>query len=307
MPVPYQTSFAVPHYALMYKFEHEAIPFGSKLVMISKDSKHLLAITADNDLISWDLKTGELEKEIRLYDPAQCKLNIVTIDNEKDICYICSSYQKTVNILLVINMTACELISLISLSKTYPGVGFADSLKFTVTSDKVFCLYIGHNIDVFDKATGKHLCALDPVADNFLMLPDEKKTVIHVKNSTQFFIYNIISNKMEKEFHIKENPKDVILAPVGKEIVVSYVNSSSVSVVNIDPSEGNVGEVVCNINTTGNENILFMAFSVNEAFLVLKYNSGFYLWNYKLHKMQYHYRIPDEVKPPFRVTEFCCL
>jgi hypothetical protein len=26
---------------------------------------------------------------------------------------------------------------------------------------------------------------------------------------------------MEKEFHIKENPKDVILAPVGKEIVVS--------------------------------------------------------------------------------------
>jgi hypothetical protein len=29
-----------------------------------------------------------------------------------------------------------------SLSKTYPGVGFADSLKFTVTSDKVFCLYI---------------------------------------------------------------------------------------------------------------------------------------------------------------------
>ena len=305
MPVPYQTSFAVPHYALMYKFEHEAIPFGSKLVMISKDSKHLLAITADNDLISWDLKTGELEKEIRLYDPAQCKLNIVTIDNEKDICYICSSYQKTVNILLVINMTACELISLISLSKTYPGVGFADSLKFTVTSDKVFCLYIGHNIDVFDKATGKHLCALDPVPDNFLMLPDEKKAVIHVKNSTQFFIYNVISNKMEKEFHIKENPKDVILAPVGKDIVVSYVNSSSVSVVNIDPSEGNVGEVVCNINTTSNENILFMAFSVNETFLVLKYNSGFYLWNYKLHKMQYHYRIPDEVKPTFRVTEFC--
>jgi hypothetical protein len=38
--------------------------------------------TADNDLISWDLKTGELEKEIRLYDPAQCKLNIVTIDND---------------------------------------------------------------------------------------------------------------------------------------------------------------------------------------------------------------------------------
>jgi hypothetical protein len=51
----------------MYKFEHEAIPFGSKLVMISKDSKHLLAITADNDLISWDLKTGELEKGSRAH------------------------------------------------------------------------------------------------------------------------------------------------------------------------------------------------------------------------------------------------
>jgi hypothetical protein len=56
------------------------------------------------------------------------------------------------------------------------------------------------------------------------MLPDEKKAVIHVKNSTQFFIYNVISNKMEKEFHIKENPKDVIFRCYSKFQTVSETN-----------------------------------------------------------------------------------
>ncbi|XP_063409220.1 NACHT and WD repeat domain-containing protein 2-like isoform X1 [Mytilus trossulus] len=304
MPVPYQTSFTIPHNALMYKFEHEAVPFGSKVVMISKDSKHLLAMTADNDLVSWDLTTGELEKEIRLYDPQLLKMNIFTIDKEKDVCYLCSSYQKASNILIVVNMAACELINTISLSKTYPGVGFADSLKFAVTSDKIFCMYVGHNIDVFDKATGKHLFALDQVPDKFLMLPDEKKALIHEKNSTKFFMYNILNNKIESEFNINEKPKDFILAPVGKEIVVLYRDISLVKVFNIDATEGNVGELVCDVKTLGKEKILSLEFSSNEIFLMLKYNTGVYFWNYKLNKMQHHFQIPDEVKPVHRVTDF---
>lgn len=304
MPVPYQTSYRIPQKALMYKFEHGAVSFGSKLVMISKDSKHLLALTVDNDLISWDLTTGEMEKEVRLCDADQYKLNILTFDTKKDICYLCSSYQKSANLVLVINMAACELTETISLSKTYPGVGFADSLKYFVTNDTIFCMYIGHQIDAFDKTSGKLLYTLEPVADKFLLLPGEKRAVVHEKGTSKFLLYNVQTNKMDFEFTIDDTPKDAILSPVGKEIIVLYKDSPAVKVYNIDPTEGKVGTYLNDIKMTGDEKVLSIEFSANESFLIMRYDSGYYLWNYKLDRMSFHFKIPNEVKPAFRVTEF---
>ncbi|OWF43078.1 NACHT and WD repeat domain-containing protein 2-like [Mizuhopecten yessoensis] len=306
--LPYQTCYNTPKEALLFKFEHQGIPFGCSLVAISNDSSHLIALAENNVLVMWDLTTGEIEQQVNLFDPDIVKLNIMMTSPEQNLAMFYSSYQKQRNQVVVVNMSTGDILNCVSLEKTYPGVGFTDSLSFVLTETKIICMYIGHSADLFDRQTGKHISQFDVVADDMFLLPEQDRIMFRDKMSRKYRLFDVNSGEKLAETEIQQVPKKVIPDPSGKEAVVIFKDSSTFSVIGLDTNNKKLGCVLSERNisqkTPTSLVITDVKFALDKENLLLTTNQGFVLHHYKSNRKMQAFVIPDDVKPDHKVLSF---
>ena len=302
-PIPYVTCYDLPVEALLYKLQHRTIPYGNKLVAISGDSNHVLTLAENNILLSWDLTSGELEREREIFDPNISKLNIMSSNVEKNLMYLASTYQKQANPVVVVNMTTADVVRSVFLGKTYPGVLLTDWLKFAFTDSKVFILSQGEAADVFELDSGKLIHEFNIKADSMQVSNDEKKIIYHVKGGKSFIIYNINSLTKDAEFEVSDIPTSILLTKSGDEALVFFKESGTCEFLNIETSDGKPGKLLCHVRHPRDLQIKGIQMASN-GHIMLKIEDGFTLWNYGRNKFAQEFRAPQNIKPDHRVLDF---
>ncbi|XP_033763365.1 uncharacterized protein LOC117344647 [Pecten maximus] len=306
--LPYQTCYSTPKEALLFKIEHQGIPFGSSLVAVSSDSSHLIALAENNVLVMWDLTTGEVEQQIKLLDPDIVKLNIMTICHEQNMAMFYSSYQKQRNQVVVVNMSTGNIVNSVEMEKAYPGVGFTDSLSFDLTETKIICMYKGHSADLFDRQTGKLVSQFDIVADDMVLLPQQDRILFHEKQTLKYRLFDVNSGEHLAETEIPQAPMKIIPVPSGTEAVVIFKDSLNFNVICLDANDkkfGNLlGERKISQKAQTPLSITDAKFSLDKENLILTTSQGFVIHHYKSNREKNVFSIPSNVKPDHKVLAF---
>lgn len=306
--LPYQTCYSTPKEALLFKIEHQGIPFGSSLVAISSDSSHLIALAENNVLVMWDLTTGEIEQQIKLLEPDIVKLNIMTISPEQNLAMFYSSYQKQQNHVVLVNMSTGNIVNSVEMEKAYPGVGFTDSLSFLLTETRILCLYIGHSADLFDRQTGKLVSHFDVVADDMVLLRHQGRILFHEKQTLKYKLFDAVSGEYLAEVEMPQVPMKIIPVPSGTEAVVIFKDSLNFNVICLDTNDKRFGNLLGErkishkIQTT--LNITDAKFSLDKENMILTTNQGFVIHHYKSNREKNVFLIPNDVKPDHNVRAF---
>lgn len=303
-PIPYMMCYNVPSEALLYKMENHKLSYGCLNVATSKDGKHLVALGENNVVFFWDLMVGELECEIQALNPEECKLNIMGIEREKDLVYLSSTYQKAMHPFVIINIQTSEIEKSLSLGKSYPAVGMADSLKHVMVGQRIFCLHKGHSADVFSLQTGQHEHTFDISADDMIISSDKKLAVFHLKSSTVYAFYSVSSWEELHQLDVNGPSLSLCLSPTTHEAFVLMKDSGLVHMVNTNKDDGTIGQVLSRIKTADGQKIREVSLSTSTNYLILMTEDGLLLWNYKSSKLFKQFRIPNAVQPDHRVLDF---
>ncbi|XP_056004736.1 NACHT and WD repeat domain-containing protein 2-like [Ostrea edulis] len=301
-PVPYVTCYHVPSEAMLYKIENQKLPYGCTNTAISDDGNHLVALAENNLVFFWDLTIGELECELQVFNPDECKLNIMGFESCENVVYFSSAYQKTMHPFITVNTQTSEIKKSLILGKNYPSVGMADSLKYALVEQKIYSLHKGHSADVFCSETGQHVHNFGILADDMVISPDKKLTVFHLK-STTFAAYSVKTLDELHRFEVAGPPLSFVFSPTTHEAFVLLKNTSQVHMININKDDGTVGHVLSEIKSPDGQKIQAAMMSSSGNFLVLRTEEGILLWNYKSNKLHKRFRIPDSIKPEHRVLD----
>ncbi|KAK3105389.1 hypothetical protein FSP39_024054, partial [Pinctada imbricata] len=301
-PIPYVTCYSSPDEALQYMLQHRAIPYGNKLAALSKDSKYLLSLAENNLLLFWDLTTGEVENEMETYDPSVCKMNILECCMDKNFIYLATTYQQKANPVVFVDMGTCEIMRIIHLEKTYPGVLLTDWLKFGLADDKIFVLSQGASADVFCATDGKQIHDFQIKPDLMSISKDEKKVVFHIKGEKRIAVYKTDNFTKDAEFSIPELPMSFSLTESGSEMIVMYKDTKSCDFVNIESADGSPGQTLCHLEHSKYQSFKGLQ-TASNGHILLQIDDGFLLWNYGKNRFIHEFRVPAEVQHEHRVLE----
>lgn len=303
-PIPYQVCYKAPSDALLYKFQHKDMPLGPKLLFVSEDSSHALALAHNNIILSIDLQTGEIEKEHQLLDPDITKFNIM-FPGKHNTAIIGTSYQKQGNPVYLVNVLTGDVTSKLNLEKAYPTVGLVDNLQFKLLEEQIICIHIGKSVDIFERSTGKLLHEFNMHISGICISHDEKQIVIYSKKTTNITIHSLKTFSLISEIEINQSPKNVLLMNMGKEAIVYCEDSTTADFINMDPNDGTVGKTLGHLDVQkyGYSSIQDIGVSTDGKYLIIKLEDGFLLWNYNANKCHMQCNIPDSVKPEFNVRD----
>ncbi|KAJ8320337.1 hypothetical protein KUTeg_001924 [Tegillarca granosa] len=303
-PIPFQVCYKAPSEALIFKFQHKDMPLGPKLLFVSEDSSHALALAQNNIILSIDLQTGEFENEHQLMDPNITRFNIM-FPGKHNTAIIGTSYQKQGNPVYLVNVLTGDVICKLNLEKSYPTVGLVDNLQFKLLEEKIICIHIGKSLDVFERSTGKLLHEFNMPISGVCISHDEKQIVIHSKRSTDITIYSLRTFSIVSEVKARQFPKNVLLMNMGKEAIVYYEDLSTADIINMEPNDGTVGNTLGHLDVQkfGYSSIEDIGVSTDGKYLVIKVEDGFILWNYNANKCHMQCIVPDSLKPEFSVRD----
>ena len=111
--IPITVCYPAPGGALIQNLEHKDLPIEGmeKCLFVSNQGKNLLALSEKNEIIVWDLQTGEIENEVTLWpDKDDVKLNVMKRSADGKSLIVADSFQRNGNPLL--STTSAMMISL---------------------------------------------------------------------------------------------------------------------------------------------------------------------------------------------------
>lgn len=306
--LPRQQCFTSPGGPMKYQFEHPHIPVGTTNVALSPDSEHLFTMTKTNELLMWDLGSGEIEKQQQLLPLTEGKLNVMKLTLDEKHLVVGSVFQKetSTNHVVIIDSVTGDVVESLRLDTISLPLGFTDSLNFGVTQDKVFQIITAQDVYCFARSTGLLLKQIPLKCNESLVLADRHCAIFHIQQSNVYEIYNLDTLEKCGEIVCKSTPLRLCTSKLAHQAFIAFKSSSSVQVVNLDPKYGDLGKTVLMIDHGKNISgpLDDIVVSQDEKYLLLMTKDGINLWNLAFMKFFRFFPIPDDIKPNRNVLGF---
>ena len=301
--VPYQHCFNIPSESLMYTLEHPRVPVNSKMAAVSNDSAHFAILSSYNEVIIWDLVTGEMEASTSLTTPNNENVNVMIKPSGKDILVCGVTNQIKDNPVFLVDINNGALENSLSLGKKYPKLGFSDDLKFEIAKNALLVMAVNQAADIFDLKTGKLLHEFDLKATQMELLADDTLVLFHDKNATSFEAYDVTTYQIIHSIECGEIPKSINISSDAQLGCIVYESKPTVQIASLN-HKGEFGKTVCKIDLSKFTKEKLQDSQVIDDICLVTTKEGFVLWNIKSNKKKFDLSIPDSVKPHYRVVDF---
>ena len=297
--VPYQHCFSIPSEALMYTLEHHRVPVNPKMAAISNDSAHFAVLSKENDVLIWDLVTGELETSTTLDTPNEESVNVMIKPSGKDILICGVTNQMQNNPVFFVDINTGSLENSLSLEEKYPKLGFTDDLQFEITQNALLVMAVNQAADVFDLKTGKCLHKFEIKPTQMELLADDTLVLFHDKNATSYDLYDMKTFDLIQSIDCEHIPKSISKSPDG--MVCGIVQQDKPTILVVSTAKEAMGKVVCKVELSKEK---LQGCQIVDDLCLITTMEGFILWDIKSNKKKLEVKIPDNVKPHYRVIDF---
>lgn len=301
--LPYQPCYNIPSESEVYTIENAKIPVGPHTSEISSDSTHFAILSGENEVLIWDLSTGELDANLKLMDKDEGTLNVMSKPARKDVLLIGSTHQSKENRLFIVNLRSCELEKTLKLEKKYPKIVFYDDVVFDITENRLLVNISKQCADVFDRESGKLLHEFDGNPDKAVIIADGRMVLLHPKLTNMYTIYRMDTFEFVYQISCLETPKSIFFNETSTVGYIVMGKTNKIQVVNLQ-QESEIGKVLGNLEMSQTRDLNIQRVQVLEDICLVIFLEGFILWNLKSNKILREIRIPDTYKPHYRVLEF---
>ena len=301
--VPYQHCFSIYSEALMYTLEHPRVPVNAKMAAISNDSAHFAVLSKDNEVLIWDLVTGELETSTPLDTPNDENVNVMIKPSGKDILICGVTNQMKENPVFLVEINTGALENSLMLEEKYPKLGFSDDLQFEITQNTLLVMAVNQAAGIFDLKTGKCLHKFEIKPTQMELLADDSLVLFHDKNATSYDLYDMKTFDLIHSIDCEHIPKLISKSPDGKVCGIVQQDKPAVLVVSTDP-KGEMGKAISNIDLSKFTNEKLQNCQILDNLCLVTTMEGFILWDIKSNKKKLEVKIPENVMPHYRVVDF---
>ncbi|XP_060582877.1 NACHT and WD repeat domain-containing protein 2-like [Ruditapes philippinarum] len=301
--VPYQPCFGIPSESEMYTIENAKLPINPKISEISSDSTHFATLSADNEVLIWDVNNGELDAVIELRKKEDGILNVMSKSFGKDVLIIGTINQIKTNPVYIVNFKNCALEEKIELEKKYSKIAFFDDLKFDITSDRLLVTVLKQSADVFDRQSGKLLHEFDVNPDEAILIAEDKMILFHPKQTNMYTIYRMDTFEFVYQISCKETPKAIFMNAQRDFGCIVLEKANKVDLVNLQQGP-NVGQIAGTIDLNKVKDLTIQRVQLVDDLCLITGIYSFVLYDLKSKKVTKEVRIPESYDPNYRVLEF---
>ena len=212
--IPRQQIFAEMDERIMYTLEYPNLPKNWKIVCLSPDGYAMYAVAHPNEMPIWDLKTGELEKVLKLWPTTDPKLNVCQLSEDasgqKRYCLLASCYQSKENPVTVVDLVTGEIIHSVKLENHYPSLAFTESVQMELISDSVLMNIVRKECCMYDCETGKAIFTFPEKADIMHVPPSKKNIIFFVGSTKSAHVYTTHNRQLVSSCSIQDTPVKVL-------------------------------------------------------------------------------------------------
>ncbi|KAK3582782.1 hypothetical protein CHS0354_035720 [Potamilus streckersoni] len=300
--VPYQPCYTIPSDALICSIEHPTIPVNSMQVIISENSKSLVTLTVHNEVITWDIISGEMEKTTVLSTPNGEKLNVMYKGIGSENVIVGTTYQKQSNPIFIMDLRSGNIESSLIMEKNYPAVGFIDDLKLDITSKLILITVLGQAADVYDRFSGKLLQEFNVITDQVVVLGNGEMVLYHTRQSNIYSVHSLESFVLLHQILTEQTPKALFMGestPVGCVLVSG---SPAAHIIDLDPKSSKFGKTISKLDIPKESELQFARPYGDKCLLIT--TDKLILWDIKTNSQNMVFSVPQSVKPDRKVLNF---
>ncbi|KAL3862492.1 hypothetical protein ACJMK2_008453 [Sinanodonta woodiana] len=300
--VPYQPCYIIPSDALTCSIEHPSIPINSMQVIISDGSNSLVTLTVHNEVITWDLTSGEMEKTTKLSTPNGERMNVMYKGIGSETVIVGTTYQKQGNPVFIMDLRSGNIESSLVMEKNYPAVGFIDDLKLDITSKLILITVLGQAADVYDRFTGKLLQEFKVITDQVKVLGNGEMVLYHTRQSNIYSIYSLEYFVLLEQISTDQTPKALFTGESSPMGCVLITGCPAAHIIDLDPKSSKFGQTVSKIDIPKESEFQLAGMYGDKCLLILA--DKIFLWDLKMNKQTMVFTVPQSVKPDRKVLNF---
>ncbi len=190
--LPVTTTYPTPGGALTQSLEHRNLPITDKNLFVVNRGRHLLALSKTNELIVWDRASGDVEREVCLWEghDDNTKFNILKQSTDRELLVAADAFQRSGNSVAVYNVKTDEIIFAGKLEKTYKSVGFIDNFSICATNKHIVINVKDKEGDVFDME-GHHLHKFAAPASSIYITPSGQTVALLLSDKPELAFFSL--------------------------------------------------------------------------------------------------------------------
>ena len=312
--IPITVCYPAPGGALTQTLEHKDLPIVGmdKYLFVTHQGKNLLALSAKNEIIVWDLQSGEVEREIPLWpDKDEVKFNVMKRSADGKNLIMADAFQRNGNPVVIYNIKNDDITFAGKLDKVYKSVGFVDNFDIDSTSEHIIINIKDKEGDIFDM-TGRLVHHFTEPASSMIMSSTERSIIFLTNTNLELVMFSLQTlSYWTKTVPLTDTTQQelLVVATKSSRIFVAYKSLQIIDVLEIN-EELESSKVETSIDLRShippNSKIFKVDLSSEEEYLLISAEMEVIMWDLKANKLYRRFCIPDEAKSRYKVKEFKC-
>lgn len=310
--MPVTVCYPTPGGALIQSLEHKDLPSAQKNLVLTNHGQNLLALSAKNDLIVWELASGDVERELPLWPAADTtKLNIMRLSTNGNFLIAADAFQRNENTVVVYDIEDDCVLFAGKLDKVYKSVGFLENFAIDTTGDHILINIKNREGDVFDMK-GKHVHQFTAPASSMYVTASGETVIFLLEDNTQLKFFSLASMSYWSEAVTLESQTEerlVVFAKATCRLFAAHAHTSGrhVDVISVrETSESARLEKKIDL-----ENILSpgmrvqrVQLSEDESYLLVSGSLEIVMWDIDRNTLHRKFYIPEDAQSKYKVQHF---
>ena len=314
--LPVTVCYPAPGGTLVQSLEHKDLPIVKmeKFLFVTNNGKNLLALSEKNEIIVWDLVSGDVEREILLLHPKYgIKLNVMKRSTDCQRLIMADAFQRNGNPVIIYNINTDDITYISKLGKLYKSVGFVDNFSIDATEEHIIINIKDKESDLFDMK-GQHVHHFTHPASSVQLTPSGHTVVLLAKEKAELTLFSLrklsywpqplaisdITHRLLLSVSRNSNKLYIGYKSLPKvDVIVLDEKSESARITNsidVGSHPDNPGSIIHKIEQSADEN-----------YLLISGNMQVLMWDLKANKLHRKFSIPNEARSQYNVQQFKCV
>ena len=162
-----------------------------KYLFVTNQGKNLLALSAKNEIIVWDLQTGEVEREIPLWlNKDEVKFNVMKRSADGKSLIMADAFQRNGNPVVIYDIKNDDITFAEKLDKVYKSVEFVDNFGIDSTSEHIIINIKDQEGDIFDM-TGRLVHHFTQPASSMITSSTERSIICLTNANLELIMFSL--------------------------------------------------------------------------------------------------------------------
>ena len=298
--VPYQPCYTIPSEAQLYQIEHPHIQSNTIMFDLSEDSNHLAVLSGKNEVLIYDVRSGELDMTVQLPTEEQ-NYNVLIKPPNKDTIIAGGTNQMKSNTIVLLDINTGIVENNLRLNKLYPKIGFTDEYTFELTEKYIIAHVKKQAADVFDRQTGEIVHEFEGQPDQMTLFSSDRFLLLHPKQTNIYMIYSMNGFQFVQQITCDGTPDFLYLGYQSDAACIVMKGVPTVQIVNLI-NDNNLGTITGDISLASVTATVIQSAKFYGDICLISTVEALYLWDLKTRKLKHTLGIPDELVPDYRVT-----